>query len=509
MLSPDPNVFGHTNALAGLKEGGVLVMQSDAGSPDDFWHSIPMRYRKQIVENDVRVFYLDAFKIARDEATDPELQLRMQGIAFQGAFFATSPLLEKHGLSEEKLLDAIRDQLQHKFGSKGARVVEDNMRVVRRGFEEITEVTDKHLEERADANAGGNTLPVPVMVKRLPESESPSSDIHRFWAQTGSMYASGQGEQVPADPFMSMSLMPAVSSHFRDMTGIRFEHPEFIPEKCTGCGDCYTVCPDTAIPGLVNEVGQVLDTVVKRLKKNGKPAELLPRAVRKMESTLQKSLADAAETESVSDLVGAAIKATIEAADSDKRQQLSDEFTGFREELGSFQFSLTRPYFTTPEKKQSGGGGLLSITINPYTCKGCMECVEVCKDEALVPVTQTRDSIADLRKNWNFWLDLPNTPEKYIRVDDLEEGIGALETILLNKDAYLPFASGDGSCHGCSEKTVVHLFVATVESLMQPRVKAQVAKLDDLIAKLKEHIRLELAGAIDPGDIEEMAAVLS
>jgi pyruvate-ferredoxin/flavodoxin oxidoreductase len=49
VLSPDPNVFGHTNALAGLKEGGVLVMQSDAASVEDFWHSIPMRYRKQIV----------------------------------------------------------------------------------------------------------------------------------------------------------------------------------------------------------------------------------------------------------------------------------------------------------------------------------------------------------------------------------------------------------------------------------------------------------------------------
>ena len=511
VLSPDPNVFGHTNALAGLKKGGVLVMQSDADSVDDFWNSIPMRYRKQIVENEIRLYFLDAFQIARDEATDPELQLRMQGIAFQGAFFATSPLLEKHGLSQEKLLDAIREQLQHKFGSKGVRVVEDNMRVVRRGFEEITEVTDKHLEERADAKAGGSTLPVPVMVKRLPASDSPSSDIHRFWAQTGSMYASGQGEQVPADPFMSMSLMPAVSSHFRDMTGIRFEHPEFIPENCTACGDCYTVCPDTAIPGLVNEVGQVLDTVVKRMKKNGKATEHLPRAVRKMESTLRKSFVDAAENYPVSDLFEEAIQATIEAApkESDERQQLTAEFADFREELGSFQFSLTRPYFTTPEKKEAGSGGLFSITIDPYTCKGCMECIEVCSDDALRPIKQTRESVADLRKNWDFWLDLPNTPEKYIRVDDLEKGIGALETILLNKDAYLPFASGDGSCLGCAEKTVVHLFVATVESLIQPRVKAHVAKLDDLIARLKEHIRLELAGAIDPGDVEEMAAVLS
>ncbi|NNJ64778.1 MAG: pyruvate ferredoxin oxidoreductase, partial [Xanthomonadales bacterium] len=509
VLSPDPNVFGHSNALAGLKKGGVLVMQSDAATAEEFWSAIPRRYRKTIVDNDIRVFYLDAFRIARDEATDPELQLRMQGIAFQGAFFATSPLLEKHGLSEEKLLDAIRDQLQHKFGGKGARVVEDNMRVVRRGFEEIVEVTDKHLDE--DKLKTGGTLPVPVMVKRQPESRSASSDIHRFWAQTGSMYASGLGESVPADPFTSMSLMPAVTSHFRDMTGIRFEHPEFIPENCTACGDCYTVCPDTAIPGLVNETGQVLDTVVNRLKKAGRPTDHLPRAVRQMDMKLKKLLSAAGETESVSKIIEKAIEETIAGYDggADEIAQLKAEFKDFREELGTFQFALSRPYFTNPEKKQPGSGGLLSITVDPYTCKGCMECVEVCKDDALVPVTQTKASVADLRKNWDFWLDLPNTPDKYIRVDNLEEGIGALETILLNKDAYLPFASGDGSCIGCGEKTAMHLFVATVESLMQPRVKKHVAYLDELIAKLKKHVQMKLVDEIDIGDAVEMKAVLS
>jgi pyruvate-ferredoxin/flavodoxin oxidoreductase len=505
VLSPDPNVFSHTNAVAGLNKGGVLVMQSDAKSPDEFWQSIPEKYRKTILDNDIRIFYVDGFKIARDEATDPELQLRMQGIAFQGAFFATSPLLEKHGLTEDKLLAAIRDQLQHKFGGKGARVVEDNMRVVRRGFEEVVEVTDKTLG--ADRQKGNGQLPIPVMVKREPQSQSAAADIHRFWAQTGSSYASGSGDSVPADPFMSMALMPAVSSHFRDMTSIRFEHPEFIPENCTGCGDCYTVCPDTAIPGLVNEVGQVLDTVVSRLKKAGKPAELLPRAVRQMEMKLKKLLAAAAESDPVDEIVVDAIEATI--AEADDKDALRAEFDGFREELGEFKFALCRPYFTLPEKKQAGNGGLLSITVDPYTCKGCMECVEVCNDDALRPVTQTKASIASLRKNWDFWLDLPNTPEKYIRVDDLEEGIGALETILLNKDAYLPFASGDGACLGCSEKTAIHLFVATVESLMQPRVKKQVARIGHLITDLKKHVQMKLVGEIDVGNVDEMAAVLA
>ncbi len=508
VLSPDPNVFGHTNAVAGLNKGGVLVMQSDAASPGEFWESIPTAYRKTIVDNDIRVFYLDAFRIARDEATDPELQLRMQGIAFQGAFFATSPLLDKHGLNETKLLDAIRKQLTEKFGSKGARVVEDNMRVVRRGFEEIVEVTDKHLNESKTNGKGNGQLPVPAMVKRLPESSSPSSDIHRFWTETGSMYATGRGTDVPADPFMSMSLMPAVSSHFRDMTSIRFDHPEFIAENCTGCGDCYTVCPDTAIPGLVNDIGQVLDTVVARMKKHGKPTELLPRAVRQMEGKLRQKFVDADDSDSVREMLEDTIAETVTAANG-SGEQLRAEFDGFMDELGDFKFALCKPYFSVPEKKQAGAGGLLSITVDPYTCKGCMECIEVCNDDALRPVTQTKDSIESLRKSWDFWLDLPNTPKKYIRVDNLEEGIGALETILLDKDAYLPLASGDGACLGCSEKTVMHLFVATVESLMQPRVKAQVAKIDDLVARLKKHVQLKLVGEVDLENADEMAAVLS
>ena len=41
VLSPDPNVFHHTNALAGLKEGGVFIIQSDQPSPEKVWESIP------------------------------------------------------------------------------------------------------------------------------------------------------------------------------------------------------------------------------------------------------------------------------------------------------------------------------------------------------------------------------------------------------------------------------------------------------------------------------------
>jgi len=509
VLSPDPNVFLHTNALAGLKEGGVFIIQNDGTSSEQVWQDIPPAFQKIFIEKKIRLYAIDGFKIAREEATDSDLQLRMQGIAFQGAFFAASPVMKQAGLDEAKLLDAIHSQLQDKFGSKGARVVEDNMRVVRRGFDEIIAVQHGPISE-AGGRSAGSEPPIPVMVKTLPQSKAPMTDIHRFWEQTGNFYARGMGNDNITDPFIGLGVMPACTSLFRDMTTIRFQHPDWIPENCTACGKCYTVCPDTAIPGLVNEVGQVLDSVVGRVRKHGNGVQHLPKAVRIVERNLRGLCNEAAESGDVGAMLEEAIRKTVDETDleGEEKDLLLKEFNLFRDELGEFRFALSRPHYTLPEKDQPGDGGLLSITVNPYTCKGCMECVAVCDDDALRSVTQNDETVKELRDQWDFWLDLPTTPEKYIRVDNLEEGIGALETILLDKANYLSFASGDGACLGCAEKTVLHLFIATVEALMQSRVAGHVTRVNELIGKLEKHIQLKLVGDLDVGDPGTMAEIV-
>jgi pyruvate-ferredoxin/flavodoxin oxidoreductase len=511
VMSPDPNVFHHTNALAGLKEGGVFILQSDQPTPEKVWESIPPAYQKILRDQKIQVYALDAFKIARAEASDPELQLRMQGIAFQGAFFKASPILQQAGLDETRLLQAIREQLQEKFGAKGARVVEDNMRVVQRGFDELVRVEAGEISTLAKGDrAVGSEPPIPVMVQRLPQSQAPTSDVHRFWEQTGNFYARGMGNDNLTDPFIGLGVMPASSSLFRDMTAIRFQHPEWVPENCTACGKCYTVCPDTAIPGLVSEVGAVFETAMKRARKHGHELVHLSKAARTVEKHLKVALAASQETDSVALLLKEAVAKTLAESPlaGEEKEQLARELGILEAELGEFRFALTRPYFTLHEKQKPGGGGLLSITVDPYTCKGCMECVEVCDDDALRVVDQTPESVARLRREWDLWLDLPTTPQRFQRIDDLEQGIGALETLLLDKANYLAFASGDGACLGCSEKTIVHLFTATVEALMQPRIAKHLAKLDDLIVRLERHVQLKLVGELNLSDPAKIAAAL-
>ncbi|MBK9254231.1 MAG: 2-oxoacid:acceptor oxidoreductase family protein [Saprospiraceae bacterium] len=508
VLSPDPNVFKHTNALAGLKRGGFFIIQSDQDSPEKVWANIPVPYQKVIIEQDIHIYYIDGFKIAREEATDPELQLRMQGIAFQGAFFAASPLMEKAKLSDQELLKAIEDQLTHKFGTKGQRVIDDNMRVVKRGFDEVKEIKNKVLGSNANEILNGHkVVPIPNMVKKIQQSESRLSDIHRFWEQTGNFYLQGMGNDNITDPFIGLSVMPAATSLFRDMTGIRFDHPSWIPNNCTACGNCYTVCPDTAIPGLVSTLSDVLDTIVKRVKKKYGNVEVLPKAVRQMESHIRTLMNQPKNGATVNTYIHHAISKTI--ADNNGAENVIKEFDWFRDELGDFNFALTRPYYDIHEKNEPNSGGLFSITINPTTCKGCMECVNVCNDDALRIVPQTEASVASLRNQWDLWLDLPNTPKKYHRIDSLEEKIGPLETILLNKDAYLSFASGDGACLGCSEKSVVHIFTATVESLMQPRIEKHVAQIDEFIQNLEKLVQQKLINTLDVSDTNTLTRIIS
>ncbi|HET9012365.1 MAG TPA: 2-oxoacid:acceptor oxidoreductase family protein, partial [Gemmatimonadaceae bacterium] len=200
VLSPDPNVFRHSNPLAGLAEGGVFVIQSDA-EPQAFWSSLPASARHEIVDRKIRVFILDAFRIAASEASDVELRYRMQGAAFMGAFFAASPLLAQEELSEPALFEGIRSQMLKKFGGKGERVVEDNLRVIRRGFDELRPVTVA-AEPAQGADLAG-TVPAMPAILDVDKAQPGLGNPGRFWEQV--CVTCKLGQDVLADPFAAIS----------------------------------------------------------------------------------------------------------------------------------------------------------------------------------------------------------------------------------------------------------------------------------------------------------------
>jgi pyruvate-ferredoxin/flavodoxin oxidoreductase len=498
VLSPDPNVFRHSNALAGLAEGGVFVIQSDQ-SAEALWNGLPARARDTIRERNIEVFHLDAFAIARAEASDLELQYRMQGAAFQGALFAASPLMKREQLTEEALFEAIRSQLQKKFGHRGERVVEDNYRVIRRGFTEVCRLDWAALPVESAAPATtGTALRLPVVTP----GEPGVGDPRRFFDQVCALYQSGQ--DPIADPFAALSAMPVATGAFRDMTGIRFEVPQFVAERCTGCGQCWTQCPDTAIPGLVSEIDKLLLTAASAAGDDGDACKQLPGIVSPLAEETRRVLKEVPETEFV-DGLDMAYHRVVDRLElePDQRKALDEELKTVSARLADFRLAKTAPFFDVPERETEGSGGLLSITVNPFACKGCNLCVEVCPDNALLAVKQDESIVEQLRDNWAFWQRLPDTPDRFVQIRDLDEGIGILHTMLLKKANYHAMVGGDGACMGCGEKTGIHLLVATIEAALQPHVSRFVARLNELISRLEDKVRLLLAA---DADLEHLSA---
>jgi pyruvate-ferredoxin/flavodoxin oxidoreductase len=106
VLCCDPKAFTHTNPLDGLSEGGCLVWESDEEG-EAAWERLPLWARKQIIDKQIRVFTLPGFQIARRATDRADLQLRMQGNAFLGAFFAVSPLLDEFRIAREQFREVV------------------------------------------------------------------------------------------------------------------------------------------------------------------------------------------------------------------------------------------------------------------------------------------------------------------------------------------------------------------------------------------------------------------
>src|SRR5690606_8276832 len=166
-------------------------------------------------------------------------------------------------------------------------------------------------------------------------------------------YEEGTAENgLPADDTVARSIIPAGTATLRDFSYVAPEIPEYVPENCTGCMDCVTLCPDTAILAKV-----------------------------KSESEWQRRI--------------------DEIADPVDRES-------FRR-----QWSQPRKYFDGPKKKL-GEGGKFTIIIDPSKCKGCAECVTVCDDNALKMISKDGDVMTRIRKNHRYFKAIGPSDDRYV-----------------------------------------------------------------------------------------------
>jgi pyruvate-ferredoxin/flavodoxin oxidoreductase len=148
----DISAFQLGNPLEGLADNGMVFLQTARQEPEQVWNAIPSGTRDQIREKGLRVFYLDTMAIAREVVSSPALVQRMQGIALLGVFLRITPFRQEQGLSEQELFLGVEKALGRYFGKRGAKVIEENLEAVRRGYEQVHEVPQKKIQNMSLAS---------------------------------------------------------------------------------------------------------------------------------------------------------------------------------------------------------------------------------------------------------------------------------------------------------------------------------------------------------------------
>ncbi|MGO9483749.1 MAG: 2-oxoacid:acceptor oxidoreductase family protein [Rhodomicrobium sp.] len=502
VVSADHKVFSHTNPLKGLAQGGTFILQSNL-APLEAWRSLPAPARKAIRDKSLNFFVIDAFNVAKKHAPTQDLETRMMGIAFIGAVCGRVERVTA-GAASDAILEKIRQQIAKKFGAKGGEIVEGNMAVIRDGLEAAQKV---NYNDPAFAGAGTEADASTKTNARTVKISAEISGVHKLAASShfldaeyydetvASHFRDGTIAEAPVLPGAGM-FMPVGSAAWKDKGLFRRTVPEFKADLCAGCLDCTIVCPDAAIPNTIHDIPELLLTAAATLDLPEARREAVRAAVPAMGTAIREAYRKVKKVAKPFHEQAAEVAGGVAGGDA----QLAADLAKMADALAVFPVSKTRPFFDNIEKSEPGGGAMYAVTIDPWKCTGCLECIEVCGPGALVEREQTPEILESMQATFEFLSRTPKTPERFY--EGASARAGKTKRLMLDLANYYAVTGGHGACRGCGEVTAIRAVVAANRAMHTERNKDHIREVESLIERLNAK---RAAIQADPARAERMA----
>ncbi len=235
--------IGRYDILEGIKEGGIFLLNSPWKKEEVFEH-LTEDMQKTIIEKKIKVYNIDAFKIASEVGLKNRINTIMQV-----CFFKISGVLP-----EEKAIDLIKKAIYKTYHSKGDDIVRMNMEAVDRALQALEEVP---IPNRITKSA-----PVPRLIPEEAEefARSVIEPIMHF-----------KGNTIPVSRMPYDGRIPTDTAKL-EKRGIAELVPRWLPEHCIQCNQCSFVCPHAAIrpkqihPDNLKEAPAAFTTLVSNTK---------------------------------------------------------------------------------------------------------------------------------------------------------------------------------------------------------------------------------------------------
>jgi pyruvate-ferredoxin/flavodoxin oxidoreductase len=199
-------------------EGAAFLLNAPYG-PEEIWDRLPREVQEQIVVKKIRLFVIDAHRIAREAG----LKGRINTI-LQTCFFAI-----ERPIPPETATARIKKAAEETYGKKGPEML-------RRNFAAIDA-----------ALAGLSEVPVPseatATARRPPAVPTEAPDFVR---RVTAVMMAGQGDRLPVSAFPVDGTWPTGTTRW-EKRNLAAEIPVWDPAICIQCNKCALVCPHAAI----------------------------------------------------------------------------------------------------------------------------------------------------------------------------------------------------------------------------------------------------------------------
>lgn len=494
-----PEAAPTAGLVENLVDGGTLLLPrppQPGQDLTDWWTDLPAAVREAVEQRGAKLFVVEVDGDVRD--ADLVLGSLLGALRAEG----------RVDFKDRKLLDARRELLAGTESDDSRR--ESRVAHLQTGLDRVHRLTAGDLKIRRRPPEEPD--PVPSAVRRLAGARGAASEtvesLPRFWDQVGVLYRRGQEDRLTPDPYIASGAVPQLSGSLRRVERGRTVLPAFDPAACTGCGACWTACPDGALAPVVLGAAGLLDHAMGRARKAGKSVDALRMAASKIAAGVHRELAQRSEEESGGDaaeLFAAAFDKIVGKMPEPRREPLREAFAAVRDELAGLPLARTEPFFDGPEAEEKGSGGLFFLAVDPDACKGCGLCIAECAPEALGAAADDPVRRREARGLWRMAQELPDPPTETVERARAHPEVGALAGAMLPKASRETVAAADGADAGSGSALALRQGLATAAFHLGPPRAESLAALDALREELAGEIHEGLARALPDRDLDALA----
>ena len=218
-----PSLLNTFDFLKNAAPGATFLMNT-AVEPAKVWDSLPARMQKQILDKGIKMYCIDAFKVAKATGMGGRINMIMQT-----CFFKLSGVIPA-----DEAIGYIKEAIRKTYGKKGEEVVAKNIAAVDATLENLHEVL-------LGSTITGHEIPAPL------QGNPPA-----FVRDVLGKIVTGDGDTVKVSEMPCDGTFPSGTTQY-EKRDLALEIPVWNPETCIQCGKCTMVCPHACIRAQITD----------------------------------------------------------------------------------------------------------------------------------------------------------------------------------------------------------------------------------------------------------------